>query len=786
MSEQHEIKINLPGLLKILGSNIYAEPDVAVREMIQNAHDTCIIRKTKDDAFDQPKIHISFDKPAKTLTISDNGAGMTEDELHNYLSTIGEGFTKVQKDDLRGANAQEALLLIGQFGLGLLSAFSVADKVEVFTRSFREGASGFQWTCEGDIHYTVEPAKKAEPGTEAVLHLTKANLVLLDETRLRQAVKKYADFLSVPIYLGGNQANSCTAPWERDDEKFDYADYIQARYGLLPLGVIPFARDEPVHLSGLLFVPMTPFELSRDLGEVDIFISRMFIKENDKGLLPGWARFVKGVINTPDLTPTVSRDDIVRDENYKEVRALLGEIVLQYLALLEENAPDKLSVLVGAYNNTIKARALEDDDFFDRICDLARVSTDTERISMIDYLVQSKGTIYYFSERGTGTQHKLLFAHKGLPVIDASWGVEEEFLEKYAERKGVPIERLEMGSGVIFKILETADEKWEDLERQFKLRVKREARAVSFEPETVPAVLVARPMERDDKKLAEADALATQLGISSEKIRRMFDKASREKAGRAAGDATVLQINTSNPLMRLLREMPRNDTFYLALTAVYNNANMFAHHYVSPQNAEIIFETNNTAISTMITSALSLEELQGANARMEIELDILQRRMGQVKLSEYRSCFFAYPFQDQFHALRDRIRRLLAEEHGIRLTATSIEMKDPSVVNDIKGQIAAAHFGIADITGNNPNVMWELGVMIGYHKPVIILKDKTDKEETPFDLYGNYRVPYQVVKDGATGDVEYPLLKKGLDRNLKLVFERSPELEKAELWSESS
>ena len=124
---QHEIKINLPGLLKMLGSNIYAEPDVAVREMIQNCHDTCIIRQTQDTSFRDPRIDVSFDFAGKTLTFSDNGAGMTEEELHKYLSTIGEGFTKMQKEQLRDAGAQEALLLIGQFGIGLLSAFSEMD-----------------------------------------------------------------------------------------------------------------------------------------------------------------------------------------------------------------------------------------------------------------------------------------------------------------------------------------------------------------------------------------------------------------------------------------------------------------------------------------------------------------------------------------------------------------------------------------------------------------------------------------------------------------------------------
>jgi HSP90 family molecular chaperone/nucleoside 2-deoxyribosyltransferase len=624
------------------------------------------------------------------------------------------------------------LLLIGQFGIGLLSAFSVAGKVEVYTRSYQPDSPGFKWTCEGDIHYTVEPVEVAEVGTRAVLQT-------------------------------------------------DYAEYIQARYALYPLATIPFRLPDPLPLDGLFFVPMIPFELTRDFGEVDIYISRMFIKANDKALLPSWARFVKGVINTPALTPTVSRDEVVRDEDYATIRAMLGDIILGYLAYLEEHDPEKLTMVVGAYNNTIKARCVDDDAFFDRVCDLVRVSTSDGSMSMQKYLARSEGVIYYFSERGTGTQHKLLFAHRGLPVIDASWGMEEEFLEKYAERKGVELERLEAGSGTIFQVLETVDEKWQDLERQFRLQLHKEARAVAFEPDTVPAVLVAKPMNRDDKELGQVEALGRELGFSSSQIRQMFQQMSREKGVRAAGDDTILNLNITNPLMQQLRDMNRNETFHLALTAIYNNAVMFAHHYVSPENAEAIFTTNNAAISEMISSSRTLEEAQTASAQMEIELNGLKRRMPP--LSQHRACFFAYPFEDPFPALRDEIRRILASEYGIKLTATSLEQKGSNVVEDIKRQIAESHFGIADITGNNPNVLWELGVMIGYGKPVIILKDKTDPEETPFDVYGNYRLPYQIVIDEFAGDIEYSLLKKGLKRNLKRIFEECPEPEQAARWN---
>lgn len=618
---QYKIKINLPGLLKMLGSNIYAEPDVAVREMIQNCHDTCIIRETQDTEFRDPHIEVSFDKVGKTLTFSDNGTGMTEEELHKYLSTIGEGFTKVQKDELRVVGAQEALLLIGQFGIGLLSAFSVANKVEVFTRSWKIGASGLKWECEGDIHYSVEPFSKPDAGTRLVLHITDTNLVLLEQKRLQQAIKKYADFLSVPISLNGNRVNSGTPPWLAEQQQTDYADYIKARYDLYPIALLPFAVGEPLPLDGLLFVPMIPFELTQDFGEVDIYVSRMFIKANDKELLPSWARFIKGVINTPDLTPTVSRDELVHDKNYELIRSILEEHILKYLADLEEQSPEILDQIVGAYNNTIKAQSIQDDEFFDCICDLVRVSTDKGNAPMKEYLQKSKGIIYYFSEQGTATQHKLLFLHKGLSVIDASWGVEEEFLEKYAERKGIKLERLEAGSGIIFKSLETVDEKWQDLERQFELHLHKGAKAVAFEPPTVPAVLVARSLERGDK------TFNASMASSSADIMKMFQKMHQDKQARAVGDDTILHLNTTNPLMQQLRDMNRNETFLLAITAIFSNAMLFAQLYVTPNNAVVVFATNNAVISSMIGNARALEELQAANTKMEIELNELKRKL---------------------------------------------------------------------------------------------------------------------------------------------------------------
>ena len=784
MPEQHQIQINLPGLLRMLGENIYAEPDVAIREMIQNAHDSCIIRGTVDRSYRNPQIHVSFDKKAQTIVIADNGMGMTEEELHKNLSTIGESFTRIQRDQLREKDAHEAALLIGQFGIGLLSAFSISRQVEIITRS-NQGEDGFRWVCAGDIHYSVEANAKPEPGTRVILHLLDSKIALLDEERLRQAIKKYADFLSIPIYLNGNQANACTPPWE--SKHTDLSEYVQARWGLIPLGVIPFNSEAMTsdrtlpNVSGLLFIPMIPFELTRQFGEVDIYISRMFIKANDKDLLPRWASFVKGVINTPDLTPTLSRGEIIVDAAYQQIRAMLGQIIIDYLDSLQTQDPDRLTMLVGAYNNTIKAQALEDDDFFDRIGDLVRVNTDTGQILLRDYLVKSKGIIYYFAERGSGTQHKMLFADKGLPVIDASWGVEEEFLERYAQRRNVKIERLAADSGLLFKTLETVDEKWQDLERAFHRQIRKEAKAVEFDPDTVPAVLVSRPLSQDDKRGAELDAMGAQLGLGSSAIKQMFNQIAKQKSQRAAGEDMLLHLNTRNPLIRQLRDMPRNETFYLALTCIYNNAVMFSQHYVSPENAEKIFKSNNEAFSKMIEISQWLAQEQTERVKVEMERDRLKRQLFDIPLTEYRSCFFAFDYNiEDNYRLLEKIQEYFDDKGlGIKVIAPVKGMDDFNIHRALQRQLKQAHFGIAEVSNNNLNVLYECGLIHGMGKPLILLQRNKSTSVIPFDI-SEYRYKYEVDLD--EGVIEFPRLFKNLDKAMDTLNRMLPDFNALPHW----
>ncbi len=246
---QHDIKFEIEGLISLLAQNLYADPDVFLREMIQNAHDSILKRA----ALAQPpgsfrpsdgRIEIVPLAP-RSLRITDNGAGLHESEIHDFLSTVGKSGTRDLKEKLRTSDRATAVELIGQFGIGLLSAFVVAERVEITTRP--EGGPAMRWSSKGGKHYELEPAERAGTGTDVTLHLQPQSTRYLDPERLRGIVRRYADFIGIPITIGADTspANAVDAPWHRPlpDDKARHVGVPRLLGGPLQGREVP--RDPP-------------------------------------------------------------------------------------------------------------------------------------------------------------------------------------------------------------------------------------------------------------------------------------------------------------------------------------------------------------------------------------------------------------------------------------------------------------------------------------------------------------------------------------------------------------
>src|SRR5574341_599194 len=406
-TESYPISLHVPGILRLLSEHLYSDPKVALRELIQNAYDSCQRRRVEDASSTdyRPRIDIHLDAVARRLTISDNGSGLTKQEIRDYLSTVGRGYTDELRERLQFGGRKEALALIGQFGLELLSAFIVADQLELVTQSYQPGHPAWKWVSHGEESYRMSQAVRDEPGSTFILHLKLAGEFLLNEDLVRRIIQLSADFLEAPIYLNGGEepVNVQDAPWHRNGDLESYRQFIEERYNIRhPLAVLPLkdhieqvthpngSSDEVITpLSGVLFIPMGSIVSIREYGDVAVYIRRMFITEDERELLPRWAKFVRGVVECPILHPTVSREQVRRDETLYQIQTAIEDQLLSFLQHLAEHAPATWRNIIVAHNDLIKAWALESRTFFDAVCDLVTFDTSRGRLSVQEYLQAS-------------------------------------------------------------------------------------------------------------------------------------------------------------------------------------------------------------------------------------------------------------------------------------------------------------------------------------------------------------------------------------------------------------
>ncbi|HEY7414489.1 MAG TPA: ATP-binding protein, partial [Ktedonobacteraceae bacterium] len=368
MSEELEIlpvDIHLPGLLKVLGEHLYSDPRVAIRELIQNAHDSCVRRQQEDPAGKEsyePRIHVFVDPGAHQLIIEDNGSGLTHDEITVFLATVGRGYTRELREQLGRAQREEALDLIGMFGLGLLSSFMIASRIEITTASYQAPDEAWRWISEGGQSYALRKASSKAIGTTVCLNLRDDARFLLDVAVLSETLNTYAVFLPTPIYVADNPTpiNTSPAPWLEEDRAATaqartarYIAWVEQHTETRPLTVLPLQDiqtddGQVIPLYGVLYVPPRSVVSIQEHGNVTVYVRHMLITERERDLLPSWARFVNGIIDCPLLNPTASRETLRHDDIYEAVQEALGKALLAHFEALADRAPLDWQAIVRA------------------------------------------------------------------------------------------------------------------------------------------------------------------------------------------------------------------------------------------------------------------------------------------------------------------------------------------------------------------------------------------------------------------------------------------------------
>ncbi len=595
-TETREFQTEIRQLLDIVINSLYTEREIFLRELISNGADAIekvryfqlTGQETKDKDLPQ-EITIEADDNVYTLTITDTGLGMTKDELVENLGTIAHSGSKEFIKHLAEGN-KEDFNLIGQFGVGFYSAFMVAEKVSLYTRSYRPDATGCLWESDGSGNYSVEEGMDLTRGTKIVLHLKENAREFSKVETVKRIIKQYSSFVPYPITLNGEKINTVQALWTKnkseitDEEYTEFYKYVANAYDE-PLFRLHFSSDAPISIKALLFVPKENterFGFGRVEPGVNVYCKKVLIQEQSKDILPEWLRFVKGVVDSEELPLNISRETM---QDSALISKLNKMVTTRFLKFLDEQAtaePDKYKEFWDKFAFFIKEGAANDFSHRTELTKLLRFESSKgepgQLTSLAEYVGRMKEdqkAIYYVNgptrEVIEAGPYLEIFRDKDLEVLYTNEAIDDYVLSMLGEYEG--------------KKLESADQADLNLpEPETKSEVgglaEEQVKALTGWLKDVIGTDVTEV--RESKRLVDSPAIAlSPFGTYS--MQRMMQLVNRDlnQAG-----PSILEINTKHPIIQRLNVLREQDDSFAKTAAfqIFENARIAAGLVVDPRS----------------------------------------------------------------------------------------------------------------------------------------------------------------------------------------------------------
>lgn len=555
-------------LLEIVAGSLYSNREVFLRELISNASDACdkLRYAALTDAGLAPSqefaITLENDAKKKVLSISDNGIGMNHADLLETLGTIARSGTNAFVKALT-ADDKDKPGLIGQFGVGFYSAFMVASQVDVLTRKAGE-AEAWLWSSDGKGEFSVEPAERAANGTTVTLHLKKDAKEFAEKARIGHIIKTYSEHVSFPIKLGENTLNAAEALWTRpakDISEDQYAEfYRQSSHAFdAPWHVMHNRVEGKLNHTSLLFVPSTqPFDLFEPerKNHVKLYVNRIFISEITKDLIPACLRFLRGVVDSQDLSLNISREMLQTDPQLAKIKTAITKKVLSELKKKANKAPDEYATFWGNFGTVLKEGLVEDVALRDRILELCRFafSGSGDLTSLTDYVSRMKEgqeAIFYIAGEDAAklaqSPHLEGFKAKGVEVLLLSDHVDEFWLQHITEFDGKPFKSITRGAADLDEIKAEQAEAEEDKPEEADLSSLIDA----IKAELGDAVKDVRP----SKRLTDSPVcLIADDGDMDVNLERLLKRHGQLQQGAPR----VLELNPSHKIIVKLAERAKD------------------------------------------------------------------------------------------------------------------------------------------------------------------------------------------------------------------------------------
>ncbi len=589
--EEGRISIHTENIFPIVKKWLYSDKEIFLRELVSNAVDA--IHKMQNinlveglKLADEYKVDISIDKDAGTLTVSDNGLGMTAEEVRKYINQVA--FSSAEEFIEKFKGLEDKNEIIGHFGLGFYSSFMVAEHVEIRTLSYQEGAEAVHWQCEGTTKYSIEAIDKKERGTEVILHLNDDEKEFLEPDRTRHVIKKFCNFLPVSVNLEGEEVNDKDPLWTKSASEIsddDYKEFYRKLYPMSqdPLFWIHLNIDFPFNLKGIVYFPHLTNEFDVTKSHINLYCNQVFVSDNTPELIPEFLTPLQGCIDAPDLPLNVSRSYLQNDPQVRKIREVVSGRVAAKIVELAKKDREAFEPIWEDIHSFIKYGMMREDKFYEKVKDqvIYRTTGEDNYTTLPEYLERAKekheNKVYYANDEGTQATYLKLFKSQGLEVLILDAMIDNHFIQ-FLESKNSDLKFERVDSDITEnlleedasnKIVEGADNKTkeEKIEETFKEALDIKGLTIRIETlkdDSVPGIILLNEQSRRFKEM-------TQMMGQGEMPDLFADH--------------TLMVNTASPAVEKilkLQESGENETASLLIEQIYDLA-MLSHQAISKE-----------------------------------------------------------------------------------------------------------------------------------------------------------------------------------------------------------
>lgn len=592
MAKQGNIRISSENMMPIIKKWLYSDKDIFLREIVSNGIDAITKYKKLSDMGEAPAfdgefcIKISVDKDAKTLIVEDNGLGMTEEEVEQYITQIAFSGAAdfLAKYEKAGGDG-----IIGHFGLGFYSAYMVSENIEIFTKSYREGAKGVHWESDGESTYTIEECDIADRGTKIVMHIANGEKEFLEEGTIRNLIEKYCSFMPYNIYLNFkgkddkpiNETSPLYLKNPKDCTEEEYKEFYRKTFHDYhdPLFWIHLNMDYPFRLKGILYFPKVNNKVELERGQVKLYCNQVFIADNIKEVIPEYLLLLKGVIDCPDIPLNVSRSFLQNDRQVQKISKHIVKKVADKLTGLYKTDTEKYESCWNDISVFVKLGCLKDEDFYSKVKDIIIFKDLDGKYRTLEQFtgtaedkaaeapapeqkpdgeeekkeVKEPATVYYVSDEVGQAQYISMFKSAGLNAVVCDTFIDSHFISYLEFKETGKYKFLRIDADVDAALKADGQTDCKELEEAFKAALKNTQIAVKaekFKSESVSAIINVSEYSR---RFGEMNAFYGMAGADIDR------------------DMTLV-INTANPVVAAFtslddekKKFVANQIYYLAM-----------------------------------------------------------------------------------------------------------------------------------------------------------------------------------------------------------------------------